>query len=128
MAHQRVLIQVLGAVTIVLGLLLTGALDRFSSPAGCSARRCGPEPGWPAPRGALLASVYAVGIGIPFSGVAVAVRCGMAGFALARRHARLITRAGGLLIAVGLLQVTGKWATALTWPRGHWIGGYELPL
>lgn len=77
---------------------------------------------------ALLAFVYAVGIGIPFSGVAVAVRCGMAGFALARRHARLITRAGGLLIAVGLLQVTGKWATALTWLRVHWNGGYELPL
>jgi cytochrome c-type biogenesis protein len=53
----------------------------------------------------------------------------MPGFAIARRHARLITRIGGaLLIAVDLLQVTGAWIATLTWLRVHWIGGYELPL
>jgi cytochrome c-type biogenesis protein len=39
-----------------------------------------------AARGALLAFVYAMGIGIPFLGIAMAVRQRMAGFAAARRH------------------------------------------
>ena len=80
-------------------------------------------------RGALLAFVYALGIGIPFLGVAAAFERGMTGFGFARRHARLVMRIGGaLLIAVGVLQVTGAWTAALTWLRVHWIGGYQLPL
>jgi cytochrome c-type biogenesis protein len=50
LAHQRVLTQVLGAVTIVLGPLFAGRLTGFPSPGGCCARRCGPEPGWPGRR------------------------------------------------------------------------------
>ncbi len=82
-----------------------------------------------AARGATLAFVYGLGIGIPFLVVAVAVQRGMRLFGFARRHARLITRAGGvLLVAVGLLEVTGAWATAMTWLQIHWVQGYNAPL
>jgi cytochrome c-type biogenesis protein len=82
-----------------------------------------------AARGATLAFVYGLGIGIPFMIVAFAVQRGMRLFAFARRHARLITRAGGvLLVAVGLLEVTGAWATAMTWLQIHWVQGYNAPL
>ncbi len=82
-----------------------------------------------AARGATLAFVYGLGIGIPFLIVAFAVQRGMSLFGFARRHGRLITRIGGvLLIAVGLLEVTGAWATAMTWLQVHWVQGYNAPL
>jgi cytochrome c-type biogenesis protein len=80
-------------------------------------------------RSALLAFVYGLGIGIPFLIVAFAVDRGIAMFGFARRHARLIMRIGGLLlIAVGVLEVTGAWSTALTWLQIHWTNGYNPPI
>ena len=82
-----------------------------------------------ASRGALLAFVYGIGLGIPFLMVAFAVQRGMSLFGFARRHARQITRIGGvMLIVVGLLEVTGAWATAVTWLQVHWLSGYVPPL
>ncbi len=82
-----------------------------------------------AARGALLAFVYGLGIGIPFLVVAFAVDRGVAMFAFARRHARVITRIGGLLlIAVGLLEVTGEWGRAMAWLQTHWVSGYTPPI
>lgn len=81
-----------------------------------------------AARGALLAFVYGLGIGIPFLIVAFAFQRGVNVFGFARRHARLITRIGGvLLIAVGLLEVTGAWTAAISWVQVHWPGGYTPP-
>jgi len=49
-------------------------------------------------------------------------------FAFARRHARVITKVGGvLLIVVGLLEVTGAWSSAMTWLQDHWLNGYNAP-
>jgi cytochrome c-type biogenesis protein len=80
-------------------------------------------------RGGLLAFVYALGIGIPFLIVAFAFTRGATVFGFARRHARLITRIGGLmLIAVGLLEVTGAWQSAITWLQVHWLSGYTTSL
>jgi cytochrome c-type biogenesis protein len=80
-------------------------------------------------RGGLLAFVYALGIGIPFLIVAFAFQRGANVFGFARRHARLITRIGGLLlIAVGVLEVTGAWAAAITWLQVHWLSGYTAPI
>jgi cytochrome c-type biogenesis protein len=80
-------------------------------------------------RGGLLAFVYALGIGVPFLIVAFAFQRGLNVFAFARRHARLITRIGGLmLIAVGVLEVTGAWAAAITWLQVHWLNGYTAPI
>jgi cytochrome c-type biogenesis protein len=81
-----------------------------------------------AARGAILAFVYGLGVGIPFLVVAFAVERGMNLFGFARRHARLITRIGGLLlVAVGLLEVTGAWSSAMSWLQVHWLGSYNAP-
>jgi cytochrome c-type biogenesis protein len=82
-----------------------------------------------AARGATLAFVYGLGIGVPFLIVAFAFQRGMALFGFARRHGQLITRIGGvMLIAVGLLEVTGAWSSAMTWLQIHWVQGYNAPL
>ena len=54
-----------------------------------------------AARGALLAFVYALGLGIPFLLVAFGFQLAMQTFAFARRHARLITRVGGVGVGWG---------------------------
>jgi cytochrome c-type biogenesis protein len=80
-------------------------------------------------RGGVLAFVYALGLGIPFLIMAFAIQRGATVFGFARRHARLITRIGGLmLIAVGVLEVTGAWATAIIWLKVHWLSGYNAPI
>ena len=82
-----------------------------------------------AARGGLLAFVYGLGIGIPFLIVAFAVERGVTLFSFARRHAKLITRIGGLLlVVVGLLEVTGAWSSAMVWLKFHWLSNYNPPL
>ena len=80
-------------------------------------------------RGGLLAFVYGLGIGIPFLIVAFAFQRGVTVFGFARRHARLITRIGGvMLVAVGVLEVTGLWSSAIIWLKIHWLTGYTTSL
>ncbi len=82
-----------------------------------------------AARGAFLAFVYGLGLGIPFLLVSVAFQqvMGMLGFF--RRNARLVSRiGGGMLISLGVLEVTGAWTAALDWLRAQWITGYDVPL
>jgi cytochrome c-type biogenesis protein len=80
-------------------------------------------------RGALLMFVYGLGLGIPFLVVALLFQRGMTTFGFARRHARLITRVGGaLLVAVGVLELTGTWTTAMQWIQTHWIANVKSPL
>jgi cytochrome c-type biogenesis protein len=82
-----------------------------------------------AARGAVLAFVYALGLGIPFLLVALGFQVAMRASAFARRHARLVTRIGGaMLICVGLLEVTGTWSTFMAWLQVHWVGTYQAPL
>jgi cytochrome c-type biogenesis protein len=81
-----------------------------------------------ATRGAFLAFVYGLGLGIPFLLVSLAFQqmVGMLGFF--RRNARLVSRVGGgMLIVLGVLEVTGAWSSALDWLRAHWITGYQMP-
>ena len=57
------------------------------------------------------------------------VQRGMTALGFARRHARLITRIGGaMLVAVGVLELTGAWTAALLWIQTHWVSGYQSPL
>jgi cytochrome c-type biogenesis protein len=73
--------------------------------------------------------VYCLGLGVPFLIVALAFQRGMRAFGFARRHARLVTFiGGGMLVAVGLLEVTGLWGTAVTWMQIHWFSAYTAPI
>jgi cytochrome c-type biogenesis protein len=82
-----------------------------------------------AARGGLLAFVYGLGIGIPMLAVAFAFDRGVTMFGFARRHARAITKIGGiLLIAVGVLEVTGVWASAMSWLQTNWLANYNSPI
>lgn len=80
-------------------------------------------------RGAVLAFVYALGLGVPFLLVSFGFQSAMRAFAFARRRARLVTRIGGaMLVCVGLLEVTGAWSTFMAWLQTHWVSGYQPPL
>ena len=160
--HARLLTQVLGGLTILLGLLFAGVLDRFSFAGRIVRPAVRPKAGlvgapllgvmfglgWTPcigptltavlalsassgtmARGALLAFVYALGLGIPFLLVSFGFQVAMRTFAFFRRRARLVTRIGGaMLICVGLLEVTGAWFTFMDWLQAHWVSGYQPPI
>jgi cytochrome c-type biogenesis protein len=161
-AHDSLLTRVLGAVTIVLGLLFFGAFDRFMFAGRVFKPSMMPKAGlagapllgvlfgigWTpcigptltavlalslqsgtAARGAFLAFIYGLGLGIPFLIVAVAFSRMVNVLSFFKRNARLVSRIGGvMLVAVGLLEVTGAWTSAITWLHTHWFSGYNLPL
>ena len=81
-----------------------------------------------AARGALLAFLYALGLGLPFILVAVAFRRGVGALTYLRRHAVAIERLGGaLLVVVGLLLVTGVWEHAIRTLQSA-VGGFSSPI
>ena len=159
--HARLLTQVLGGLTILLGLLFAGVFDRFSFAGRIVRPSARPKAGlagapllgvmfglgWTpcigptltavlalsassgtVARGAVLAFVYALGLGIPFLLVSFGFQVAMRAFAFFRRHARLVTRIGGaMLICVGLLEVTGAWSTFMAWLQVHWVSNYQPP-
>lgn len=159
--YQDTLVRVLGALTIVLGLVFTGLLWRIPMFSRTVKPRYRPRAGlagapvvgvlfglgWTpcigptlsavlvlatstadAGRGALLAFVYSLGLGVPFLLAAMSVERAMTSFGWARRRTRDIARAGGLLLIVlGLLQVTGEW-TALTARLQGVVAGWQVPL
>jgi cytochrome c-type biogenesis protein len=160
--HEAGVTQVLGGVTIVLGLLFAGVFDRFPVAGRIVRPSIRPRAGligapllgvlfavsWTpcigptlsvvmslaltsgtAVRGAVLAFIYGLGLGIPFIIVALAFQRGMTAFQFARRHAQLIARiGGGLLVLVGILEVSGAWTTAIDWLKIHWLASYQSPL
>jgi len=79
-------------------------------------------------RGAALSFAYSAGLGIPFIVAAISAQKAMTSFGWARRHARVVMRAGGaLLIVLGLLQVTGLWLVLISRMQGL-IVGWQVPL
>ena len=161
-AHDSLLPRVLGAVTIVLGLLFFGAFDRFMFAGRVFKPSVMPKAGlagapllgvlfgigWTpcigptltavlalslqsgtAARGAFLAFIYGLGLGIPFLVVAVAFSRMVNVLGFFKRNARMVSRIGGvMLVVVGLLEVTGAWTSAITWLHTHWFSGYNLPI
>ncbi|KPC72036.1 cytochrome C biogenesis protein ResC [Streptomyces sp. NRRL WC-3753] len=161
LAYQRPLGIVLGSLTIVLGLVFAGLLDKlplsgfswrplFRPGAGLAgAPLLGAlfAIGWTpcigptlaavlslaadsasAGRGAVLSFTYSLGLGIPFVLAAASFDGAMRRFGWARRHARAVMRFGGvLLVAVGVMQVTGWWGQLIAQLQGL-ITGFQLPL
>ncbi|GAA4853803.1 cytochrome c biogenesis CcdA family protein [Kitasatospora sp. NPDC048365] len=61
-------------------------------------------------RGALLMAVYCLGLGVPFVLAALAFRKALGAFGWIKQHYQWVMRiGGGMLVAVGLLLVTGAW-------------------
>ncbi|GLW23664.1 cytochrome c biogenesis protein CcdA [Microbispora triticiradicis] len=76
-------------------------------------------------RGAALAFAYALGLGLPFVLAGLAYRKALHAFRAVRRHTPLITRVGGgMLVAVGVLLVTGQWAEIIVHLQ-VWVGGFR---
>ncbi|MEU8920827.1 cytochrome c biogenesis protein CcdA [Kitasatospora sp. NPDC048545] len=68
-----------------------------------------------AQRGALLTTFYCLGLGVPFILAAVAFRRALGAFGWVKRHYPLVMRiGGGMLVAVGLLLVTGVWDSMMS--------------
>ena len=71
-------------------------------------------------RGSVLAFFYCLGLGIPFVVAALATEWTASASTWLRRHQMVIGRVGGvLLIAIGLLEVTGLWHTFVVWLQVH---------
>jgi cytochrome c-type biogenesis protein len=73
-------------------------------------------------RGAILTAAYCLGLGLPFVLIAVGFRRAAGALAFVKRHYVFIMRLGGvMLVAVGVLMVTGWWDT-LTVDLRVWAG------
>ncbi len=76
-----------------------------------------------ATRGAILSFAYCAGLGLPFIAAAFAYRKALGLFGAVKRHYRLVMRiGGGMLVAIGLLLVTGLWGKMIT-DMQVWISG-----
>lgn len=160
--HSAGITQVLGGVTILLGLLFFGAFDRFMFAGRIFRPSLRPRAGlagapllgvlfgigWTpcigptltaveimslqsgtAARGAFLAFLYGLGLGIPFLLVAFAFQRMMNVLDFFKRNGRLVSRIGGvMLVAVGLLEATGEWTWVIAWLHTHWFSGFRTPL
>ena len=85
--------------------------------------------GGTASRGALLSFAYCMGLGLPFVVAGLAFRRALTVFEVLRRHTALIMRLGGaMLIAVGVLLVTGVWNDFTIWLRVHLTSGFTPPV
>ncbi|GAA1221169.1 cytochrome c biogenesis protein CcdA [Kitasatospora nipponensis] len=139
--HKEGIDQVMGALTVLLGLAFMGLLPGFANRELRSHRRpvvgllgapllgvvfgvgwapcVGPTMGAlnalsftqaSAGRGAFLMAVYCLGLGVPFVLAALAFRRAIGAFGWVKRHYQWVMRiGGGMLVAVGVLLITGGW-------------------
>ena len=160
-AHSRVIEQVLGVVVIIMGLAFLGRvrfLQRDTRPHSWKASGVWGAYllglvfglGWSpcvgptlaavnamafaqgsAARGAFLAFVYCLGLGIPFLIIALAGDALSKQLAWLRKNAKWIVRIGGAaLVAVGVMLVLGTWGdwvvTVQAWFAEH-LPEWNLP-
>ncbi|WP_454296186.1 cytochrome c biogenesis CcdA family protein [Salana multivorans] len=75
-------------------------------------------------RGAILALMYCLGLGVPFLLLALGFQRFAGAMDFLRRHRLAIMRCGGaLLVLVGLALVTGVWGRLVAVVQA-WVGGY----
>jgi cytochrome c-type biogenesis protein len=78
-------------------------------------------------RGGVLMAFYSLGLGLPFVLAAIAWRRALGALAFLRRHQLWVTRAGGaLLVAVGVLLLTGLWTESVQWLQFHVISDFSV--
>ena len=149
--HAVVLDRVFGAITVLVGLGFLGWLPLLQRTQKLSVRPAAGLAGAPllgivfglgwtpclgptlaavyslalseatAGRGAVLGVAYCLGLGVPFVLVALGARWALGATGFLRRHARTVTRIGGVvLVLVGLLLMTGLWADLMGWLRS-WL-------
>ncbi|MFG2330706.1 cytochrome c biogenesis CcdA family protein [Streptomyces sp. NPDC048604] len=78
-------------------------------------------------RGAILTFAYCLGLGLPFIVAAIAFRKALGAFGWVKRHYAWVMRIGGvMMIATGLLLLTGAWDSMVsamqTWTNGFTVG------
>ncbi|MCX5270067.1 cytochrome c biogenesis CcdA family protein [Streptomyces virginiae] len=78
-------------------------------------------------RGAILTVAYCVGLGLPFLAAALAFRKALGLFDWVKAHYKWVMRiGGGMMIATGLLMVTGVWSDLIrqmqAWSAGFTVG------
>ncbi len=78
-------------------------------------------------RGAILTVAYCMGLGLPFVLAAVAFRKALGAFGWVKRHYAWVMRTGGIMmVATGLLLVTGVWDSLVqdmqVWSNGFTVG------
>lgn len=78
-------------------------------------------------RGALLTVAYCLGLGVPFVVAAVGFRKALGAFGWVKRHYVWVMRIGGvMMIATGLLLLTGAWDRIVqemqVWSNGFTVG------
>ena len=78
-------------------------------------------------RGALLTVAYCLGLGLPFIGVALAFRRALGAFGWVKRHYAWVMRiGGGMMVALGILLVTGVWDSLMSelqsWTQSFTVG------
>ena len=148
--HRIALERVMGVVTIVLGVVFLGGIGllqrevkwhRLPQPGLVGAPLLGATFGlaWTpcltptfsavytlsavqgtAGRGAFLMLFYCLGLGLPFILVALGFGWVSSALSFVRRHRRVISGIGGvLLIAIGVLLVTGAWDHLVNVLRSH---------
>ena len=153
--YRSVVDRVLGALTVLLGLVFLGVLPglqrevrfhRLPSPGLAGAPLLGVlfGVGWTpclgptlaavqtlaytqasAGRGALLTDGYCAGLGIPFVLTGLAFRRALGAFAVVRRHSTMVMRIGGGLLVVVGLLLVSGLWETLMLDVRSWVGGFE---
>ncbi|MGW8437919.1 cytochrome c biogenesis CcdA family protein [Nocardiopsis sp. NPDC055879] len=79
-------------------------------------------------RGAFLAFVYGLGLGLPFLLVALGLSKTMRVVSWARRRGDIVSWVGGaMMVLLGIAQVSGVWSAFMV-DMQRLVGGYTLPL
>ena len=153
--YRSVVDRVLGALTVLLGLVFLGLVPglqrevrfhRLPSPGLAGAPLLGVlfGVGWTpclgptlaavqtlaytqasAGRGALLTAGYCAGLGIPFVLTGLAFRRALGAFAVVRRHSALVMRVGGGLLVLVGLLLVSGLWETLMLDVRSWVGGFE---
>lgn len=80
-------------------------------------------------KGALLAFIYALGIGLPFIAIAAGFSWATKSVGFVKRHIRSFNIGGGVLLMIlGLLLVTGIWNRFAAWIQLEVFGYFQLAI